>query len=47
MQVDTDRHNDDNTQSMATPRKRNNTTPEITETTTKPTPVQATVNSCL
>ena len=47
MQVDTDRNDDDNTQSFSTPIKHNLITPEITETNTTTTPVQPTVYSRL
>ena len=43
-QVDTDSNNDDDTHSVETHRKHNNSTHEITETTTTRTLVQATVN---
>ena len=43
-QVDTDRNNDDNTKSFATPIKHNYRTPKITDTTTTTNPFQDTAN---
>ena len=44
-QVDNDINNDDYTQYFTTPRKHNHSTPEITKTTTKTTPVNPNVYS--
>ena len=46
-QVDTDRNNDDDTQSLKKSIKHNSSTPEIPDTTTKNTLVQPNVNSLL
>ena len=46
-QIDIDINNDDNTQSIVTHKRKYKNTPDITETATTTTPVQATVNSRL
>ena len=45
--VDIDRNNDDEKQSLTTPRKHKHRIPEITETTTTTNPFQHQVYSCL